>query len=105
MGTDEGISNGFQLSSTQGKRPNSNTVFYRLHALKSENEVFTVRPCMTEDYIDERKVADPFPVLKEDAMRELKRRINEKDFEPSATYECTFTLTGKTPYRKVEEQQ
>src|SRR3989338_4314716 len=103
MGLDEGTYNGFHLSSTQGKRPNNNTVFYRLHALKSESEVFTVRPCMTEDYIDDLKVADPFPVLKEDAMRELKRRIDETDFEPKATYESTFARTGKTSYRKVEE--
>lgn len=103
MTNKEGTHNGFSLSSTQGKRRANNTVFYRLHALKSEGEVFTVRSCMTEDYLDFHQGVDPFPILKEDAMQETKRRIDAGDFEAKRTYESTITLKRKTAYEAVQD--
>lgn len=103
MINDEGTYEGFSLSSTEGKRGASNTVFYRMHALKSEGEVFTVRSCMTEDYLDFHKGTEPFPILKDDAMQEVKRRIDAGDFEASRTYESTFTLKGKTSFQQISE--
>ena len=90
---------GFHLACTSGVDPNNANHICRVHASHDDGPnsgVFNVMVFFTEEYVEfNLRGQDPNPLIKEVAVSEAKRRIDENDYESGQTYQKIFTSRSK----------
>lgn len=91
--------NGFRLGCTSGVDPNNGNMVYRVHAVHDDGPeagVFNVMVFFTEEYVEfNLRGQDPHPLIKEAAVNEAKRRVDESDYENGQTYQKMFTSRSR----------
>lgn len=91
--------NGFHLSCTSGVDPNNANLIFRVHVVNDSGVdagVFNIMVFFTEEYVEfNLRGQDPHPLIKNAAISEAKRRIDERDYQNGQTYQKMFTSRSK----------
>ena len=90
---------GFHLGCTSGLDPNNGNMIYRVHVVHDDGPeagVFNIMVFFTEEYVEfNLRGQDPHPLIKDAAVNEAKRRIDEHDYENGQTYQKMFTSRSR----------